>query len=149
MRSQRRIAGFTLIELMIVVAIVAILAAVAYPSYVQYVVRANRAAAQGYLLEVTSYEQRYLLDARAYLATPTGACDATVLGIATPGTVSTNYCVVVTAPAGSPPTFLITATPIAGTLQATKDTQCATLTITQDGTKSASGSGGAAKCWQQ
>src|ERR1700756_5348239 len=58
--------GFTLIELMVTVAIVAILAAIAYPSYIAYIVRANRAAAQGYMLELTSLQQRYLLDARSY-----------------------------------------------------------------------------------
>ncbi|WP_280548358.1 type IV pilin protein [Halomonas sp. 11-S5] len=40
--SARRSAGFTLIELMIVVAIVAILASIAYPSYTRYVERSKR-----------------------------------------------------------------------------------------------------------
>lgn len=38
--------GFTLIELMIVVAIIAILAAIAYPSYIEYKIRTNRADVQ-------------------------------------------------------------------------------------------------------
>src|SRR5688500_9870500 len=60
-RMQSR--GFTLIELMVTVAIVAILAAIAYPSYTNYIVRSNRSAAQGYMLELSNLEQRYLLDA--------------------------------------------------------------------------------------
>lgn len=52
--------GFTLIELMIVIAIIAILAAIAYPSYQAYVKRTNRVDAQGQLLNIaqklTSYK---------------------------------------------------------------------------------------------
>lgn len=51
--------GFTLIELMIVVAIVAILAALAYPSYAEYVARGRRAKAQAALLEAAQFMQRY------------------------------------------------------------------------------------------
>jgi type IV pilus assembly protein PilE len=42
LHGPRRAAGFSLIELMIVVAIVAILAAIAYPSYRAYVLKSNR-----------------------------------------------------------------------------------------------------------
>ena len=67
--SQPKTAGFSLLELMIVVAIVAILAAVAYPSYQQHIVRNNRAAAQQYLLEVSSLQHQFILDTRTYSAT--------------------------------------------------------------------------------
>ena len=61
--------GFTAIELLITVAIVAILATVALPAYNNTLVRANRAAAQSYLLDLANREEQYLLDARTYTTT--------------------------------------------------------------------------------
>lgn len=58
-KSARQIVGFTLVEVMIVVAIVAILSAIAYPSYQEYVRRSKRADARTQLLEVSQYMQRF------------------------------------------------------------------------------------------
>jgi len=55
----KRSAGFTLIELMIVVAIVGILSAIAYPSYQEYVKRAKRAEAQAALMELAQFMERH------------------------------------------------------------------------------------------
>ncbi|AZN67973.1 type IV pilin protein [Acinetobacter haemolyticus] len=51
--------GFTLIELMIVVAIIAILAAIAYPSYQEYVKRTHRLDTQAEMMEIAARLQRY------------------------------------------------------------------------------------------
>ena len=51
--------GFTLIELMIVVAIIAILAAIAYPSYTQYKIRTNRADVQSEMMNIAQRLQSY------------------------------------------------------------------------------------------
>ena len=51
MKKQSRIMGFTLIEVMIVVALIGILAAIAYPSYLDSVRKARRADAQQGLME--------------------------------------------------------------------------------------------------
>jgi type IV pilus assembly protein PilE len=59
MSKRNSAAGFTLIELMIVVAIIGILAAVAYPSYTEYVRRGRRTEAQTALLSAAQFMQRF------------------------------------------------------------------------------------------
>lgn len=58
--------GFSLIELMIVVAIMGLLLAIAIPSYNQYLILANKAAAKGFLLEVASREEQFLIGSGSY-----------------------------------------------------------------------------------
>lgn len=55
---RRHNSGFTLVELMIVVAIVALLAAIAYPSYTRYVEKARRADAKSALLSAAQRLER-------------------------------------------------------------------------------------------
>ncbi len=57
--KPRRIAGFTLIELMIVLAVIAILATLAYPSYLGYVQRARRADGQVALQRVMVAQEKW------------------------------------------------------------------------------------------
>lgn len=56
--ALRRLAGFTLIELMIAVAIVAILASIAYPSYQRYVERARVTDGQARVMEIAGQMER-------------------------------------------------------------------------------------------
>lgn len=133
---KRQATGFTLIELVIVIVIIAILAAIALPSYTRYIVRGNRAAAQSYMMDVAQRQQQYLLDNRAY-ATQAAMTDAGGLD-SPPTSVSTLYTVTmaISNAVGTPPTFTVTAAPIAGTIQAVENEQ--TLTLNQAGTKTPS-----------
>lgn len=65
-------AGFTLIEIMIVVAIVGLLAAIALPSYQSYIARGNRAAARAALSQAAQYMQRFYAANDRYDADRTG-----------------------------------------------------------------------------
>lgn len=120
--------GFTLVELLIVVAIIGIISAIAIPQYKQYVIRGNRAAAQSFMMDVANREKQYLLDARSY------AANLSTLSMTTPTTVSQNYTISISAPAATPPTFTITATPINGKPQASDGA----LTLDEVGTKTPS-----------
>lgn len=125
---RKKVRGFTLIELMVVVAIVGILAAIAYPSYRDHVIRANRASAQTFMLKIASLEEQYMLDAHAYT---TAAPNGGTWNAMRPPEVDDFYSIAVTVSSSAPPSYTITATPIVGTMQA-KD---GSLSLNSEGEK--------------
>ena len=85
-RKHRRIAGFTLIEVMITVAVVAILAAVALPNYIEYLTRSKLVEAKTNLSDMRTRLEQYFLDNRAYPAAPAN-CILAGPGPAGPGNI--------------------------------------------------------------
>jgi len=64
--------GFTLVELMIVVAIIGILAAIAIPSFSQYRAKSYNASAISYLNFIATGESNYWVDGHTYISAPAG-----------------------------------------------------------------------------
>ena len=138
--------GFTLIELMIVVAIIAIIAAIAYPAYQKYVVKTKRAAAEACLSEYANYMERFYTTNLRYDQDSSG--NATVLPNLDCASVQNtgadyNYSFANNTLGRS--TYTIQAAP-QGT-QASRDTQCGTLSLDQAGTRTVSGTGTVGDCW--
>lgn len=123
--NRRQFSGFTLIEVMIAVGILGILVGIAVPTYQQYRVKTNRADAQAFLMDVAQRQQQYLMDARAYAGT------LVELGTSAPSNVARNYTVTIAVAGGPPPTFTLTATPVATSGQASDGV----MTLDQSGNK--------------
>lgn len=147
--AVRRAAGFTLMEMVVVVVIVGVLASIALPSYQESMRKGRRADAKQALLDAASREQQYMLDHSTYTA------DMTELGYAADpmvseeqhytidriaGTVSGANCAVTTATC-----YVLRATPRSTSPQA-DDERCTSFTLDSTGAQTATGSD-QANCW--
>ena len=132
--ARSRHHGWTLTELMIVMAILAVLAALAYPAFTDQVRKARRADGHQMLLEAAQRQQQY------YTANSTFADTAAKLNLPTTSSEG-HYTLTV---AGGATTYTLTAAPSG---DQAKD-KCGSLTINQVGTKGVSGGSlAASKCW--
>lgn len=119
-----RARGFTLIELMIVVAVVAVLAAIALPSYQDSIRKSRRSEAMADLANAAQLAERFRTVNNTYTGAPGMPAQSPATG--------TAYYTIVYANTGTN-TFTLTATPLATGGQ-NRD-RCGTLTINQSGAK--------------
>jgi len=131
-----RAKGFTLIEMLIVVAIVAILAAIAYPAYQNYIQRTRRADGKELAMRIASAEERYFTNFNKYSTEL--AADLHVDSVSE----KKYYTAEVTLDNGEQ-TYVIKMSP-----QAPQDQdKCGDLTINNTGFKDKSGDESNGKCW--
>lgn len=138
--------GFTLIELMIVIAIVGVLSAVAYPSYIESVKRSDRSAARAALLESQQFMERFYAANSRYSKPRVNPVTDDV----TPPNLPIRLQAI---PAGSPKYDLtvsaaaVNSYTLTATLRGTD--KCGNLTLTNTGVKGRSGTGPSIQeCWK-
>jgi len=129
--NDRRVDGFTLIEMLITVAIVAILAAIAYPSYTEYTRRSERANARAALTNAVQWMERQFTTNNTYPTTVGTSFDTSKYSVAVSASTATS--------------FTLQASPVSPW----SDPKCATLTVTNLSAKSATGSEGGTYCWSK
>jgi len=142
-RPQR---GFSLIELMIVVAIVAILATVSVGAYRRYALRANRTEARIALLSIQAGQEKFFLQNNSY------ATDIATLIAAPPAGLGLNLSATGVTPSGLYTVSFTVATAtyftvraIATGTQEQDDALCRTFTINAAGLRLPPASSG---CWK-
>ncbi|OOG79427.1 hypothetical protein B0E41_23905 [Hydrogenophaga sp. A37] len=132
--------GFTLIELMIVVAVIGILAAIAFPSYNAYILRSHRAEAKNFLQAIAQrMEQNYSLSG-SYNATQDGVAVGAAFIAATGmsavplgGGPATRYNISFVLGQPTAGTFTLQAVPVGAQASDT----CGTLLLNQQNLKGA------------
>ncbi|MDX1443225.1 MAG: type IV pilin protein [Gammaproteobacteria bacterium] len=150
MRAGKLTKGFTLIELMIVVAIISLLAAIAYPAYTDYVIKSKRSIATTALTQVAARQEQYRQDNKEY------ADNLTELGFPSDplivddasnwvaaGADGQTYSIDVTE--FTTQSYTLTATPLGA--QKTRDDECGDFTLDNTGTKGVTGTDPVRDCW--
>ena len=142
--NRRNQNGFTLIEILIVVAILGVLASIALPAYQDSVLRSNRAEGKAELLIVAGDQERFFSSNNSYSTDATPLVTETPVNLTTRTTENGHYAITVAAggTGAIATSFVATATPQGNQ---TNDA-CTTLTISSTGVRGATG-GTVDECW--
>lgn len=145
---RRKSLGFTLIELMIVVAIAAILAAIAVPMYKKQIQKSNRATAKSALLDLARREETYYSTNNSYTLqmSSLGYSNATGNQIQVPNSSSPTYIISFTAPASSG-TSATTYTASAAPTGTQSSDACGTYSVDYLGNQLPNTSSAGSSCW--
>ncbi|KUM40104.1 type IV pilin protein [Pseudomonas sp. EpS/L25] len=139
--------GFTLIEVMIVVAIVGILAAIAYPSYMEHVRKGYRADAEASLTELSQFMERAFTGLGRYTSDAAGST-APTLPFASSPKDSSRAVYDLSLSNVSTTGYTLQATPRANGPMAAD--RCGSLTLTNTGLKGQTGANvTTADCWRR
>ena len=131
--SREHASGFTLIEVMIVVAIVAIIATIALPSYQDSVRKSRRADAVLALQRIQLEQEKFRAECPTYASNVAGTRTCNGLGLALATSSSDGYYTLnLPAVVNATTQYTATATAVTGTSQAS-DTGCTVLTLAVDG----------------
>ncbi|SFU94309.1 type IV pilus assembly protein PilE [Polaromonas sp. YR568] len=133
--------GFTLIELMVVVAVIGLLSAIAIPSYQSYTARSNRSAGKSTLLEAAQFMERYRSSNFKYVDASNNAPALPSRLQISPAQGTKRYDIALSAVTATG--FTLTATPSGWV-----DNVCGNLTLNNLGVKGQS-IGDAASCWNR
>ncbi len=132
--------GFTLIEMMIVVALLAIITMISVTSYRQYMLRANRTDASAILLRIAAAQEKWYLNNNQYSDDP-------VAELRIGATSERGYYSITINRNADPATgYTAIATPTDGSRQST-DTDCQQFTINETGQRD-SNPAGMDVCWR-
>lgn len=135
--------GFSLIELMVVVAIVGILSAVAFPSYSSYIARSKRAECRVALMQVMQQQERYYTQQNTYLAFSADSSNVPMKQFS--GESSSSSACLISSEACSVDSGLTTCVLVTG-VPVKADATVGNFTLQSDGTKGCTGSD-QSKCW--
>lgn len=133
MKTHKSIYGFTLTELMIVIAIIAILGAIAFPGYQRYVTKTHRTDAQKNLLELTQYMERYFTENGRYHQDAGGTAVSLPFSKSPKDGTTTHYNIAFATGTLNATAYTLLATPIGS--QLANDTDCGILSLTSTDVK--------------